>query len=66
MASSGKKRAAQDPGNAKWQRDLSVSHDWIGNVLRARGDLSAALGTNPSRTSLSFLSLQGGTAGDMY
>ena len=28
--------AEADPGNAGWQRDLSVSHDNIGDVLRAR------------------------------
>jgi tetratricopeptide (TPR) repeat protein len=35
--------AKADPGNAGWQRDLSVSHDRIGDVLRAQGDLAAAL-----------------------
>jgi tetratricopeptide (TPR) repeat protein len=35
--------AAADPGNALWQRDLSVSHDRIGDVLSAQGDLTAAL-----------------------
>jgi tetratricopeptide (TPR) repeat protein len=32
-----------DPGNAGWQRDLSVSHDRIGDVQHAQGDLAAAL-----------------------
>ena len=32
-----------DPGNAEWQRDLSVSHDKIGDVRRAQGDLKGAL-----------------------
>ena len=32
-----------DPGNTEWQRDLSVSHNKIGDVLRAQGDLPAAL-----------------------
>jgi tetratricopeptide (TPR) repeat protein len=32
-----------DPGNARWQRDLSVAHEKIGNVLVAQGDLSGAL-----------------------
>ena len=36
--------AEQDPGNASWQRDLSVSHNKIGDVLRAQGDLDGALG----------------------
>ena len=35
--------AEADPGNAGWQRDLSVSHDKIGDVQRAQGDLAAAL-----------------------
>ncbi len=35
--------AKADPGNAGWQRDLSVSHNNIGNVQRAQGDLPAAL-----------------------
>ena len=35
--------AKADPGNAGWQRDLSVSHDRIGDVQVAQGDLSAAL-----------------------
>ena len=35
--------ATADPGNAKWQRDLSVSHNRIGDVQRAQGDLAAAL-----------------------
>ena len=35
--------AAADPGNAEWQRDLSVSHNKIGNVLRAQGNLTGAL-----------------------
>ena len=32
--------AKADPGNAGWQRDLSVSHDKIGDVLRAQGNLA--------------------------
>jgi len=35
--------AADDPGNADRQRDLSVSQDNIGNVLSAQGDLTGAL-----------------------
>ena len=39
-----RERLAQaDPGNAGWQRDLSVSHNKIGDVLQAQGDLAAAL-----------------------
>ena len=29
--------AAADPGNAGWQRDLSVSHNKIGNLAVAAG-----------------------------
>ena len=35
-------RAAADPANTDWQRDLSVSHDKLGDVARAAGDLTAA------------------------
>ena len=35
--------AIADPSNAGWQRDLSVSHNKIGDVLRAQGDLAGAL-----------------------
>ena len=35
--------AAVDPSNAGWQEDLSVSHDRIGDVLRAQGDLAGML-----------------------
>ena len=35
--------AKADPGNAGWQRDLSVSHNKIGDVQREQGDLAAAL-----------------------
>ena len=31
------------PDNADWQRDLSVSHNSIGDVQKAQDDLSAAL-----------------------
>jgi hypothetical protein len=34
--------AASDPGNAEWQRDLSVSHNKLGDVRRAQGDLAGA------------------------
>ena len=34
---------AQDRDNAGWQRDLSVSQDNVGNVLRDQGDLTGAL-----------------------
>ena len=32
-----------DPANTQWQRDLSVSHDRIGDVLVAQGDGPEAL-----------------------
>ena len=35
--------AQTDPGNAGWQRDLSVSFNKIGEVQSAQGDLGAAL-----------------------
>ena len=35
--------AKSDPGNAGWQRDLSVSYDKIGDVKTAQGDLAGAL-----------------------
>lgn len=35
--------AVRDPANTEWQRDLSVSHDRIGDVLVAQGDGPGAL-----------------------
>ena len=35
--------AARDPANTEWQRDLSVSHNKIGDVKVAQGDLPGAL-----------------------
>src|SRR4051794_19660638 len=35
--------AKSDPGNAGWQRDLSVSYEKIGDVQVAQGDLASAL-----------------------
>ena len=35
--------AKSDPGNAGWQRDLSVSYDKVGDVQVAQGDLAGAL-----------------------
>lgn len=34
-----------DPENAGWQRDLSISHIKIGDVLTTQGDLTEALKT---------------------
>ena len=35
--------AQQDASNTLWQRDLSISHEKIGDIQRAQGDLDAAL-----------------------
>ena len=35
--------AKADPGNAGWQRDLSVSHDKIGRLMELQGKLPEAL-----------------------
>ena len=35
--------AARDPGNTQWQRDLSISHNKLGDVLVAQGNLPGAL-----------------------
>jgi Flp pilus assembly protein TadD len=35
--------AQADPGNAGWQRDLSVSYEKVGDVLVAQGNLPEAL-----------------------
>jgi len=43
MPSFPERLAKADPGNAGWQRDLSVSQDRIGDVQQAQGDLAAAL-----------------------
>jgi len=37
------KLARQDPGNAEWQRDLSVIYERLGEVQQAQGDLAGAL-----------------------
>jgi hypothetical protein len=37
------KLSKQDPSNADWQRDLSVSYEKVGDVLSAQGDLVGAL-----------------------
>ena len=39
----GERLAKSDPGNAGWQRDLSVSYDKVGDVLVAQGNLAEAL-----------------------
>jgi tetratricopeptide (TPR) repeat protein len=35
--------AKADPGNAGWQRDLSVSYNKVGDVLKKQGNLPEAL-----------------------
>jgi hypothetical protein len=35
--------AQQDPSNTQWQRDLSISHDKIGDMLAAQGNGAEAL-----------------------
>jgi hypothetical protein len=35
--------AKSDPGNALWQRDLSVSNERLGDIFLAQGNLPAAL-----------------------
>ena len=35
--------AERDPANTEWQRDLSVSHNRIGDVLVSQGDGPGAL-----------------------
>ena len=42
-------RAAADPANTEWQRDLSVSHNRLGDVAVAAGDLAAARDRLPGR-----------------
>ena len=34
---------ARDPGNTRWQRDLSIGYNRTGDVLVAKGDLPGAL-----------------------
>jgi tetratricopeptide (TPR) repeat protein len=38
-----KRLAEKDPGNPEWQRELSISDDDIGDVLKAQGHLDNAL-----------------------
>ena len=49
--------AKADPGNAGWQRDLSVSYNKIGDVLVAQGNLPEAL--KAYRDSLGWTARQG-------
>ncbi|MBV9655055.1 MAG: tetratricopeptide repeat protein, partial [Acetobacteraceae bacterium] len=43
-----------DPGNSQWQRDLSVSHERIGDVRLGKGDVAGALA--PCEASLAIRS----------
>ena len=36
-------KVTRPPATADWQRDLSISHDRIGDVLQRQGDLNGAL-----------------------
>jgi len=42
MKNQGQRLADADPGNAEWQRDLSISRIRIGNVALSSGDIAAA------------------------
>ena len=42
--------AAADPGNANWQRDLAVSHNKLGDVRVAQGDLGRYSSTSADST----------------
>ena len=44
--------AAHDPANTEWQRDLSVSHNKIGDVLVTQGDGAGALAALPLKCSI--------------
>jgi hypothetical protein len=39
---------AADPGNAVWQRDVSVSLDNVGDLRLAAGDRARALAASPA------------------
>ena len=45
--------AKADPGNAGWQRDLSVSYNKIGDVLVAQGNLPEALASYQASLAIS-------------
>ena len=52
-ATSASRLAAADPANTEWQRDLSVSHNKLGDVAVAAGDLTAARDRLPGRPATS-------------
>ena len=37
-----KKLTERDPENTEWQRNLSISHDRLGDIQQSRGDLEGA------------------------
>ncbi len=39
----GERLAKQNPGNAQWQRDLTISYNKVGDIQSAQGDNAAAL-----------------------
>ncbi len=41
-STSATKLAAADPTNSEWQRDLSISHNKLGDLAQAAGDSTAA------------------------
>ena len=45
--------AKSDPGNAGWQRDLSVSYENVGDVQVAQGNLPAALASYQASLAIS-------------
>lgn len=47
--------AESDPSNAAWQREMSVSHNGVGNVLLQQGDLPGA--KSPTNGRWSFASV---------
>jgi predicted negative regulator of RcsB-dependent stress response len=46
--------AKADPGNASWQRDLSVSYERVGDVLVAQGNLPEALKSYQARQDIIY------------
>ena len=46
------RQVASDPSNSQWQRDLSVSHNKIGDMQSAQGDLAAALKSYQAGTAI--------------
>ena len=51
--------AGQDPSNAQWQRDLSVSHSRLGDAQLAAGDGSSGQWLRKAYTQLSVMKERG-------